>query len=141
MCFSVWNHDIFITRWVKIQYNFIYLYFQIVLRLAIGNSYCHSLCVYLCQIPGNVASSFESFLSTSFSLFYFHTVQVDPGSFSIFPVTILESSFFPWNPCSFYCRIVLTKLDLCPKCAHWYWRVFASGHRLVDRAKNYMCTS
>ena len=37
--------------------------------------------------------------------------------------------------------MVLTKLDLCTKHAHWYRRVIASGHTLVDRAKDYMCTS
>ena len=72
---------------------------------------------------------------------FFCTVQDASGSFSIFPVPILESSIFPWSPCSFYCWMVLTKLDLCAECAHWYWRVIASGHPLVDRATNYMCTS
>ena len=117
--------------------NFIYFNFQIVLRLAIGS--------FSCQIPLYIPLSYPwkcCFLFWKFfEHFFFHTVQDDSGSFSIFPVPILESSIFPWSPCSFYCRMVLTKLDVCTECAHWYWRVIASGHPLVDRATNYMCTS
>ena len=60
-----------------------------------------------------------------------------------FPISCPSSRIFSFSmePCSFYCQMLLTKLYLYTKCAHWYWRVIGSGDLLVDRAKNYMCTS
>ena len=104
------------------QYNFIYFLFWNCSDWPLGALPVSSLCIYLCHIPENLAFFFEIFWALFFSTPYKDALS----SFSIFPIPILESSIFPWSPCSFYCQMILTKLHLYTKCAHWYWRVIDS---------------
>ena len=100
----------------------LYIFILKLFRLAIGSSSCQLPLYIPLSYPWKPCFLFWNFLSTFFSTPY----KDAPGSFSIFPVPILESSIFPWSPCSFYCRMILTKLHLYTKCVHWYWRVIDS---------------